>query len=323
MTCHYCEKKFKARTALIVHVQVHQKKSRPRKCKLCQLEFPDFNAVVDHQVSVHNRKCFTCTKCNKKFTLPCHLRMHVRTHLSNYKRYICDICGNKFRRRNDIASHMEKIHLDKATCRVKGCNVKCKNEKTLRAHMENFHNQTRHGEKCDICGRAVKNMAKHKLIGHKQKILLACQFCQKQFQRKWTLAHHLLEVHGHVAGHVKDHVRTCHLCEKKILGPKNMLLHMERHKKRERLSKCKICQLEFPDQNTLIDHQVAAHKRKCYTCVKCSKKFITSGGFRKHQSSHLTDVAHICDICGKQFSRREYVKLHMKSHMHKIFVRCK
>jgi Zinc finger, C2H2 type len=314
MTCHFCGKRFLGRSHMIVHMQWHRQ--RPRKCRICQLDFPDPNAVVDHKVAAHGFKCFPCKKCEKKFVTNSELRKHDRYQHLPKSPYICHYCGQKIRSRQSMIKHLE-AHVNKTGVRCSVCYARCRDQGTLRTHMEVFHNVAHQKDECNICGVFVKNILVHKLKFHK-----SCQFCDKKFSKKNSIALHLFHTHDHIADHVKDRLMICHFCGKKFLSRSYLIKHMENHRRKP--TKCKFCQLKFPDYNAVVDHQVIAHDRQCFACATCGKKFIIASKLKRHEATHLAEHApYTCAICGKKFRHRETIEYHLRwSHMSKA-VQCK
>jgi Zinc finger, C2H2 type/Zinc-finger of C2H2 type len=177
--------------------------------------------------------------------------------------------------------------------------------------------------KCDFCELYVHNILKHLFRAHNPKNLFGCEYCEKKFKKKIRQAQHIVEFHGYIVDSYKDKIKDCPHCERKFLLSNNFKRHLEGHALKIRPRKCKFCKQEFPSLNAVVDHQVAAHGRHCFTCAKCNKKFIAASDLRMHARSHSTVAPYICHHCGKTFRRRQDIMNHMATHMHKTFVRCK
>jgi Zinc finger, C2H2 type/Zinc-finger of C2H2 type len=166
-------------------------------------------------------------------------------------------------------------------------------------------------------------MIKHLFYAHNPNKLSSCDYCDKKFRQKYSRAQHLLHVHGKIDENYKDRMKDCPHCDRKYLGTNLFQTHLKAHALKIRPRKCKFCKEEFPDFNAVVDHQVAAHGRQCFTCAKCNKKFIAASDLRMHERSHSTVSPYICDHCGKTFRRRQDIMEHMATHMRDTFVRCK
>lgn len=85
MECQYCSKKFSATVALVKHInQLHK----------------------NH----HNYKCYDCARA---FPTKALLEIHKPIHDTEEKRFVCDICDERFRTRYQIKEHIETTHTDK------------------------------------------------------------------------------------------------------------------------------------------------------------------------------------------------------------------
>lgn len=85
MQCQYCIKKFNSTAMLIKHINRQHK---------------------NH----HNYKCYDCARA---FPIKALLEIHKPTHDTEEKRFVCDICGNRYRTRYQIKEHIETTHTDK------------------------------------------------------------------------------------------------------------------------------------------------------------------------------------------------------------------
>eukprot|EP00090_Calanus_glacialis_P006308 TRINITY_DN14927_c0_g1_i1.p1 TRINITY_DN14927_c0_g1~~TRINITY_DN14927_c0_g1_i1.p1 ORF type:complete len:533 (-),score=152.69 TRINITY_DN14927_c0_g1_i1:83-1633(-) len=104
-----------------------------------------------------------CPECNKKLKQKSY-RSHVRTHLGA-KQFKCDLCGDRFTRRNDVMRHKRLIH-------EKPRDFKC--------------------EKCEKYFISEENLASHK---HKHNLELRCRICQHGFGKKEYYENHIKFVH--------------------------------------------------------------------------------------------------------------------------------
>ena len=104
-----------------------------------------------------------CPECNKKLKQKSY-RSHVKTHLGA-KQFKCDLCGDRFTRRNDVMRHKRLIH-------EKPRDFKC--------------------EQCEKYFVSEENLASHKLK-HKQE--LRCRICQHGFGKKEYYDNHIKYVH--------------------------------------------------------------------------------------------------------------------------------
>jgi uncharacterized Zn-finger protein len=130
----------------------------------------------------------------------------------------------------------------------------------------------------------VGNIITHKFKFHAAKKMIGCQFCDKKFQSHSLLATHLLHIHDHIVDSFKNNVRTC---------------------------QCRICLMEFPNSNAVVDHQVAIHGYKCFECSECNKKCVSAGELRSHELVHSSEKSYSCNFCDKRFRYRTCLFLYV------------
>eukprot|EP00092_Neocalanus_flemingeri_P013632 GFUD01014702.1.p1 GENE.GFUD01014702.1~~GFUD01014702.1.p1 ORF type:complete len:530 (+),score=140.48 GFUD01014702.1:64-1590(+) len=104
-----------------------------------------------------------CPECHKKLKQKSY-RSHVRTH-SGVKQFNCDLCGDRFTRRNDVMRHKRLIH-------EKPRDFKC--------------------EQCEKYFVSEENLASHR---EKHKVEMKCRICQHGFGKKEYYDNHIKFVH--------------------------------------------------------------------------------------------------------------------------------
>lgn len=166
---------------------------------------------------------YHCVKCNKVFSTPHGLEVHVRRSHSGTRPFACDICGKTFGHSVSREQHMN-IHSQERSFECKMCGKTFKRSSTLSTHLlihsdtrpypcqfcgKRFHQKSdmkKHtyihtGEKphkCQVCGKAFSQSSN--LITHSRKHTgfkpFTCDLCGKGFQRKVDLRRHRESQHG-------------------------------------------------------------------------------------------------------------------------------
>ena len=149
------------------------------------------DALYQHKLKRHTERSteFPCSKCDKKFSLKCHLDAHIKV-IHVLEPIACEICGKVLDNSIKLRNHIQYAHsgvvrknepkeYDKSdwTCPI--CS------KVVVAHYKNKHLQIHKEPKytCDICGRKLKtkkNLDQHMNI-HMSKLDFKCEPCNKVF----------------------------------------------------------------------------------------------------------------------------------------------
>jgi len=102
------------------------------------------NAYLDEitQICWTQDTPFTCRFCDggTTFTRKYDLKRHVQTkHLPEARRFECEICSLKFKRREHLESHMRQLHAEKTEFPCALCGKVLLSEVNRRRHMKNMH----------------------------------------------------------------------------------------------------------------------------------------------------------------------------------------
>ncbi|XP_074600374.1 uncharacterized protein LOC141854548 [Brevipalpus obovatus] len=160
---------------------------------------------------------FSCIKCDKMFSTPHGLEVHVRRSHSGKRPFACELCNKTFGHEVSLSQH-RAVHTAEKTFECKQCGKTFKRSSTLSTHLlihsdtrpypcqycgKRFHQKSdmkKHtyihtGEKphkCSVCGKAFSQSSN--LITHTRKHTgfkpFACTVCGRAFQRKVDLRRH-------------------------------------------------------------------------------------------------------------------------------------
>ncbi|XP_038052588.1 zinc finger protein 239-like [Patiria miniata] len=199
---------------------------------------------------------------------------------SQYKKYICDICGKGFSRSNTLVTH-KRIHT---------------------------------GDKpftCELCGRAFRqpgNLTRHRLT-HTTVKPYVCQQCGKAFNRASNL-------HTHMRTHTNYKPFTCQYCGKGFHQKIDMKIHSYTHTG-EKPHKCKKCGRGFKQLTHLTYHLRTHSDVKMYTCAYCGKGFNQKGNLQAHIYGHTGERPYHCEVCSKGFTLASTLNTHRRTHADK------
>ncbi|XP_033210154.1 zinc finger protein 681-like [Belonocnema kinseyi] len=214
-SCKFCDKKFKRKSVLNVHVvRIHNSlRSKPlvlkHKCDKCSLSYNWPRDLVRHIHLVHavNKPLFTCDFCGQEFNAKYNLVGHMNSrHSQKMKsRHECDKCARSYKRRYGLQRHKRLEHaavIPQFICDV--CGHKFDTKDHLGAHMTLHYKRQRDDSlkssyKCDQCARCYsyrRGLNEHKRLSHGEvKLQFTCDICGFKTISKQYLSRHITSKH--------------------------------------------------------------------------------------------------------------------------------
>uniref|UniRef100_A0A3B3ZRB9 C2H2-type domain-containing protein n=1 Tax=Periophthalmus magnuspinnatus TaxID=409849 RepID=A0A3B3ZRB9_9GOBI len=147
-----------------------------------------------HGLEVHVRRShsgtrpFGCSICRKTFGHAVSLEQHMNVH-SQEKSFECKMCGKTFKRSSTLSTHL-LIHSDTRPYPCQFCGKRFHQKSDMKKHTYIHTGEKPH--KCQVCGKAFSQSSN--LITHSRKHTgfkpFGCDICNKGFQRKVDLRRH-------------------------------------------------------------------------------------------------------------------------------------
>ncbi|XP_063067510.1 zinc finger protein Gfi-1b [Engraulis encrasicolus] len=158
-------------------------------CITCEKVFS-----TPHGLEVHVRRShsgtrpFGCSICRKTFGHAVSLEQHMNVH-SQERSFECKMCGKTFKRSSTLSTHL-LIHSDTRPYPCQYCGKRFHQKSDMKKHTYIHTGEKPH--KCQVCGKAFSQSSN--LITHSRKHTgfkpFGCDICSKGFQRKVDLRRH-------------------------------------------------------------------------------------------------------------------------------------
>ncbi|ERL91116.1 gastrula zinc finger protein XlCGF57.1 [Dendroctonus ponderosae] len=217
--CTTCNKTFKSKYILNVHLKRHKFKGQ-FLCTLCGKGFNSQGCLNRHTRVHTGEKNYQCEICQKRFPSSNNLNIHLRTH-TGVKPYLCNLCGKSFSNRTGLNFHV-RTHSKE---RPYACDV-CGKSFGAQSHLD-WHRMIHTGERpfpCDQCDKAfIKkcDLQRHQSV-HTGEKPFACSYCDKRFSTKVHLQYHTMV-------HTEERPHKCPVCAKGFIRRYYLRDHMVKH----------------------------------------------------------------------------------------------
>ena len=158
--CEYCEKSFRLKNTLTIHIRTHTG-DRPYKCKVCEKSFNQSINLIKHTRTHTGDRPYKCRVCEKSFNQSCNLIRHTRTHTGN-RPYKCKVCEKSFIQSSNLINHTRTHTGDRPY-------------------------------KCELCEKSFiqsSNLINHTRTTHTGDRPYKCELCETSFALKSTLTRH-------------------------------------------------------------------------------------------------------------------------------------
>nr|CAD7588742.1 unnamed protein product [Timema genevievae] len=261
--------------------------------------------------------CLLCTGSEKVIGDMKGISTHMKT-THNTRIYICDMCGQDFRKRNELSMHLdEHVAAEEGDFQCEVCNRIFTNLRLFRVHKRMHYPQAKLWT-CETCGKrySSRNLLDEHINVHLGVRPYKCRSCGKDFASKYTYK-----------AHTKTHEErprpfSCGDCGKTFLSAQNLQQH-ERTHNGLRNYVCDQCGKAFGTARNLEVHSVVHSGYKPFICRTCGKAFARKAEIRDHERTHTGEKPYQCEFCGATFSQRSNLQSHKRAmfatHLERYF----
>lgn len=253
---------------------------------------------------------YTCMLCQGDETVAGEAQaiiQHLKTE-HNTRLYICDICGQDFRKRNELSAHVdEHVATEEGDFQCEVCNRIFSNLRLFRIHRRMHYPQNK-AWVCNTCGKkySSKNLLEEHVNVHLGLRPYVCKMCGKDFASKYTAKAH------EKTHEVRPRPYRCTHCSKTFLSHQNLAQHERTHTGLKEFS-CHLCGKQFGSAHNLEVHSIVHTGYKPFSCGMCGKSFARKAEIRDHERTHTGERPYQCEFCGATFSQRSNLQSHKRA----------
>ncbi|XP_035699773.1 zinc finger protein 510-like [Branchiostoma floridae] len=188
--CSICEKTYKTKKGLCLHVQGYHNNNYPFRCEVCGTGVFTRMRLREHSAKHLKKGLAECKTCKKAPRTAAGLQYHKNLHKTTPTLHQCHLCEKTFHMKKNMIEHM-KTHGARFECDA--CDKIYKSKKALVKHHKAIHTENASKDfVCDICSKAFRRkqyLSQH-LVHHSTERKFICELCGKKFKTKQHMQVH-------------------------------------------------------------------------------------------------------------------------------------
>jgi len=230
------------------------------------------------------------------------IKTEKREKILDKPHYFCDICDEKYAKKDDLISHMEAEH--------DGVPQPAPNKKVTVPKEKKFY----YCDKCDKKCAKKSDLTSHVETIH-EGIRYPCDQCEYQATKKYNLQAHIKRVHLGITPEMREKRFICDRCSKKFAHRCDLIRHIrEVHDKIHEgvFYPCEECEYKATKKWHLKVHVEATHKGIRYPCGQCSYEAKTKQTLQRHVESIHEGIRYPCQFCDYKATQNVCLKKHIQ-----------
>ncbi|CAK8691523.1 unnamed protein product [Clavelina lepadiformis] len=187
-SCNFCDKSFKCKRPLKVHIRTHTGE-RPYQCDVCHKSFSMNSSLKSHMRIHTGERPYQCDVCHKSFSASSNLKTHMRIHTEE-RPYQCDVCHKSFSNSGKLKIHM-RTHTGERPYQCDVCHKSFTQSSSLKTHIR-IHTGERPYQ-CNMCLKSFSDSSglKTHMRTHTGERPYQCKICHKSFFTNGNLQAHM------------------------------------------------------------------------------------------------------------------------------------
>lgn len=257
------------------------------RCLFCQSYTVKTKNNLRRHLLKHDGGVLCCQECGYQAAHVSFMEEHVSTKHRHEYNFVCEECGQSFKRRSSLTLHKSKIHPETGPGRV--CNI------------------------CQLKKPTAKALRKHMIAEHNGEGLVMCDQCGDYFLTGKQLSWHRRMCHDR-SQRSKVMDSACPFCARQFANVKRLTIHIKRIHEGTRNYRCKLCSFTSFTSTQLVYHMRKHTGERPYTCNLCTFSAAKKYQLTSHMRTHTGEKPFRCHLCSYASSWNCQLKVHMKIH---------